>query len=100
MGSGRPIRFLHGDKDQANGQECRNDGNPEHRLGMIGRERHQADGEEGADERAKGVERLAQTEARAAPRIPLPTRSMKRAAMRHLIEDANGKIGLVKAARP
>ena len=37
---------------------------------------------------------------RGAPRIPLPIRSMKRAASTSPIESASGKSGLVTAARP
>ena len=52
-----------------------------------------------APRRSGGV-RSAISASRGAPRMPLPTRSMKRAAMSQPIDAASGKIGLVKAARP
>lgn len=50
--------------------------------------------------RNSGGLRSATRASRGAPRIPLPTRSMKRAAISHSTVDASGKIGLVNAARP
>ncbi len=44
--------------------------------------------------------RSATSASRGAPRMPLPTRSMKRAVTTQPIEGASGKIGFVSAARP
>jgi hypothetical protein len=52
-----------------------------------------------APRRSGGV-RSAISASRGAPRMPLPTRSMKRAATSQPIEGASGNTGLVKAASP
>ena len=111
-----PIRLLHGNQDQPDGQERRNGSDPEHRLKMIGRQPHQADGEKRSKKRADRVERLAQAEACAAQmrrRNIGDERVARRAAdaFADAVDEARGnqpsdrnrqcgKIGLVKAARP
>ena len=82
---------------------------------IVGEGRHEDDGEQRAEHGADGVERLAQAEAvprklagvrsaisasRGAPRMPLPTRSTKRAAISQAMFGASGNTGLVMAARP
>src|ERR1700704_2181651 len=61
----RALRLLHGDEYQPDRQECGNDGDPKHRLEMIGCQPHQADGEERAEEGPNRIKRLTQAEARA-----------------------------------
>ncbi len=61
--TGWPRRFLDREQDQRQRQKCRNDRDPEHRLEIIRRPPHQADGEQRADKGSHGIERLAQAEA-------------------------------------
>ena len=50
--------------------------------------------------RTSSGEMSAMSASRGAPRMPLPMRSMKRAAMSQETVGASGKMGFVKAARP